>query len=66
MESEAVIEESDQVNEHGRYQDCVVARCIVTDEEAMAWGTSERSIKRALRELTERCECGADWHSEAE
>lgn len=50
------------LNEFGRYQSCVVAICGKTGDSAQAWGTSDRSVARALFTLSEACSCGAERH----
>ena len=49
-------------NEEGYDVDSVQASCTIGETEA--YGTHERSIKRALAELSQNCSCGASFHKE--
>ncbi len=58
------------VNENGYMQDCVWAYCLSPDanepgeenEGVRVWGHTDKSIKRAMRLLTQECLCGAAEH----
>ena len=44
-------------------QDTIVARCSISgDESNKVYGKEEKSIKRALFNLSEICSCGNKWH----
>lgn len=62
----AVVDVTSEINENGYLQPCVYAVCQRGDYMAgPIWGTSERSVTRALCTLTEECPCGARRHEEA-
>jgi hypothetical protein len=59
----ATVESSSALNERGYLQPCVYAVCQREDYEVgPVWGTSERSVMRALCTLTRECPCGARRH----
>jgi hypothetical protein len=51
-------------NEEGHMQTCVYAEChLSVVKVGPVWGHSDRSIKRALGELTEVCDCPGQFHN---
>lgn len=54
------IEETSVENESGRLVDGVCVTCGQCGDTAEAFGTGERSVKRALMTLRENCEEGGD------
>ena len=67
-QSLASVYEDEDENEDGRMQACVFVRCETAGtgyEVGPVWGTGPRSVARALRTLTEQCDCGASFHNEA-
>lgn len=61
--SYAAIEYSLEENDYGTMTPAVVAKCLETGcESGIVWGSSFRSVKRALAVLTDRCNCGASFH----
>jgi hypothetical protein len=50
-------------NESGQRQPCVFAQChYAGDTVGPVWGHGERSVRRALKTLSERCQCGRRFH----
>lgn len=65
----ARVDAADEANEDGRMQSCVFATCLRSETGytvGPVWGTSERSVKRALCTLTEECDCRARFHEETD
>ena len=58
----ADVEVGQDLNERGRFQNCVFATCERTGERARSWGTSGKSVFRTLLVLSEQCDCGARKH----
>lgn len=62
-EAFAEVEVTTALNNQGREQECVYATCIDSGVQVgPVWGTGEGSVRRALAELTEECNCGASFH----
>lgn len=65
----ATVRDGEERNEAGRMQDCIYAKCTLSDDEVgPIWVGGNRgvSIRRAMAELTESCSCGRTWHEEEE
>jgi len=61
--SPALVEFGTATNDRGYVQDCVYATCRKgSGEVGPIWGSSEASVLRALATLTEKCNCGAQFH----
>lgn len=61
--SKATIYYDRSVNEHGHLQVCVFAECHLSAlKVGPVWGHGKASLRRALGELTEKCDCPAEYH----
>jgi hypothetical protein len=56
--SDSTVTHDTAENDQGFEVECVYARCTLTGREVgPIWGSSERSIRRALATLSEKCSC---------
>jgi len=60
MKVECKVEEIEMENNEGRSIPSICVTCGRCDQTAEVWGTSERSVKRALMTLREDCEQGEE------
>jgi anti-sigma factor RsiW len=60
MQVTCSIEETELENDEGREISSVCATCSRCDHETTAYGTSDRSVKRALVMMREECPNGED------
>ena len=52
---------------HAKIPDCLYATCEDGGTQVgPVYGHGENSVKRALAQLTEECDCGATFHADAE
>lgn len=63
MRSAAEVEVKREKNQFGVLDYCVYAECLEgSTRVGPVWGDGEASVRRVLAMLTEKCDCGADWH----
>jgi len=59
----ATVDSSVLENDEGIEVSCVYATCVRSKVQVgPIWGDGPRSVRRALAELSEQCECGATFH----
>ncbi len=65
MASVAEVEFTEDENDSGQLVPCVFVRCLSspTDfEVGPIWGNGIASVRRALAQLSEDCDCGQNFH----
>jgi hypothetical protein len=51
-----------EVNDSGKEVEAVYAHCTSGGTRTFAYGRGDKSVKFALRALSQSCRCGAGWH----